>query len=303
MRYATIGHKTFFLNHFVEKPNRSGDTSAGFNFNHYSWEFIGDVVNYNPDISLLYRPELYPRQILQAIPGMKIGYSTEPLPKYINGKIVRTGETKVRERMYRYLQFNEFHELFHYDINSKSYIEERGWRFSGYRHIPINTDWFNPFYNGKKLWDVVFIGKATDRRNAIMDFLRMSHDVSFLWVAHGVSGYHLSRIFKKSRCVLNIHADDTINFEPRIYLAAACGIPVVSEPVGIIKFPMQENVFFTKMGNIDYDVLVEAVNESKKITENTKDNWKMIKRNISVREFMLDVFESHIDKKYAYTTK
>jgi hypothetical protein len=63
-----------------------------------------------------------------------------------------------------------------------------------------------------------------------MDFLRSSR-LTFIWIAHGCHGRMLASLFRRSKIVLNIHADAKDAFEPRVYLAAACGALVLSEPL------------------------------------------------------------------------
>jgi hypothetical protein len=296
MKLATIGHKPYFMNHYVEGSFNS-TFRRSFDFNHYDWGFILDVIAFRPDITLIYRPEMLTQTILRTIPGIKIGFSTEPLPKYINNILIKTEETNIRESNYLRLQFSEYQALYHYDRLSMRYLNERGWDFTGFRHLPINTDWFNPHHNIEKKWDVFFIGKATARRNKIMDFLRMHPSINFLWVNHGIYGEELAFLFKQSKCVLNIHADDNINLEPRIYLAAACGIPVLSEPLGEHEFPLKENVFFTPMGHIDSSILLEAMHSSDRIHNHTMVEWNKISPLLSVSDFMIDVFNDLMEKR------
>jgi len=78
--------------------------------------------------------------------------------------------------------------------------------------------------------DVCFVGKATPHRIAMLDFLR-SASLRFLWVAHGVSGPQLATLFRRCRIVLNVHADGVAAQEPRLYLAAASGCRVLTEPL------------------------------------------------------------------------
>jgi len=97
--------------------------------------------------------------------------------------------------------------------------------------MPIDTEVFHPpQIQRSRPYDVCFVGKATSHRIAVLDFLRSS-SLKFLWVAHGVSGRDLAHIFRRSRLVLNIHADGVPALEPRLYLAAACGCQVITEPL------------------------------------------------------------------------
>jgi GT2 family glycosyltransferase len=289
MKIAVVGHKVYFENHYAE-DGIDGVITKSFDFDHYDWDFVYDIIDFNPDCTLFYRPELYNREVLQKIPGHKYGFSTEPLPKTKNGITIRTSETDWRENNYKNLCFDEFNSVFHYDDLSQEYAQINGLNFSGYREIPINTNYFNPFGDYKKKWDVLFIGKATQRRNDILNFLTIHPSLSFLWIAHGTSGNELADCIKQSRCVLNIHADELLALEPRVYLAAACGIPVVTEKLSKNDFIFSENVISFE-GELTDNPIFEAIQKSDQINERTQKEWVFNKSKVSVVDFIKSTFE------------
>lgn len=280
MKIAVVGHKVYFENHYAE-DGMDDIISKSFDFDHYDWTFVQDIIEYNPDCTLFYRPELYNREILQKIPGYKYGFSTEPLPKTKNGITIRTSETDWRENNYKNLCFDEFNSVFHYDDLSREYAQVHGLNFSGYRELPINTNYFNPFGDYEKKWDVLFIGKASERRSHILNFLTIHPSLNFLWIAHGISGKELADYIKHSRCVLNIHADELLALEPRVYLAAACGVPVVSEILSKKDFIFSENVIYYE-GELTDKPIFDAIQKSDEIRERTKKEWQYNKSKVSV---------------------
>ena len=137
----------------------------------------------------------------------------------------------MRLRVYSNMAWEAYHWRIFYDSGKRSSAEKLCFPIDEYRPLPIDTDYFHPGLCSKeKIYDVSFIGKPTPHRISQLDFLRW-RGLKFLWVAHGLSGKDLAAIFRRSKIVVNVHADGVKAFEPRIYLAAACGAGVFSEPL------------------------------------------------------------------------
>src|SRR3954469_7328777 len=105
----------------------------------------------------------------------------------VDGEILQSSETERRMQVLKPLDIGAYTAVFHYDVRSSTFCDAVGLKFAGYGPIPINTDWFNPFDKPEPNWDVVFVGKATPRRIEALLALK-SHNCSFLWVEHGLSG-------------------------------------------------------------------------------------------------------------------
>lgn len=257
-RLACVGHKLYFQNHFCEKSSSVFDVTW-IDFDHYSTVHYSRLLDARPDVTLFFRPELHDGMALRAIPGVKIGVSSEPFPKLIGRDLQRSSETDRRVATFKRLPREAFDRLYHYDVMSKEYCESSGMNFDGYGLLPINIDWFAPARAPRKpRWDMVFVGKATPRRQRILDRLK-NVNREFLWIEHGVTGRNMAEIFKRSACVVNIHADDIVALEPRVYLAAACGVPVLSEPTGSENYPFKDFVVEQELDELSWDVIDAAV--------------------------------------------
>jgi hypothetical protein len=230
MRVAVVGPRTWFANHYPEGWEQDPlvlclDVFEG----DYSWLMV--LRNWRPDVTLFYRPELYPARYLHHIPGQRIAFLTEPLPALRDGRLEMTAESALRLAVYQGMSWGAYHRCLYYDAGRKASVEQLGWPISGYRPLPIDTSHFRPGApDDARPIDICFVGKATPHRIALLDFLR-STSMRFLWVAHGVSGAELAALFRRSRVVLNVHADGVAAQEPRLYLAAACGCRVLTEPL------------------------------------------------------------------------
>jgi hypothetical protein len=127
------------------------------------------------------------------------------------------------------MDWDAFNWRIYYDSGKRAAAEYLGYRIDEYFPLPIDTQYFNAVGRSERaLFDVCFVGKATPHRIMKLEALRDSR-LRFLWIAHGCSGRMLASIFRRSKIVLNVHADNKEAFEPRIYLAAACGAVVLSE--------------------------------------------------------------------------
>lgn len=230
MRIAAVGPKTWFANHFPEGWEQDPAVLCLDVFEEdYSWLIL--LRNWRPDVTLFYRPELYPAEYLRHIPGLRLAFLTEPLPAMQGGRLEATAESALRLTVYQRMAWGAYHRCLYYDSGRRASVEHLRWPVSGYRPIPIDTRHFHPGLPGDaRPIDVCFVGKATPHRIRMLDFLR-SASMRFLWVAHGVSGADLAMLFRRSRVVLNVHADGVPAQEPRLYLAAACGCRVISEPL------------------------------------------------------------------------
>jgi hypothetical protein len=230
MRVAAVGHRTYFENHFPENWKHD-DNARCLNVSEgdYSWLII--LRNFRPEITLFFRPELYPNCYLRNISGIRVALLSEPLPNWTADGIRMTDETSLRLRVYRGMSWSDYHWRIYYDSGKENSAAHFGFEIDEFRPLPIDTNVFRPRpMRRHRPIDVCFVGKATRHRIAALDFLR-SGGLRFLWVAHGVQGGDLARLFQRSSVVLNVHADGMAANEPRLYLAAACGCRVVSEPL------------------------------------------------------------------------
>jgi hypothetical protein len=225
-RIGVVGHYTWFSNHFPEHWDRDPNVLC-LDVNEGDYNFLVMMKNFWPSITLFYRPELYPRRLLDAIPGAKVAMLSEPVP-YFDGVTLQTSsETDLRLRVYSGMQWDAFDRVFYYDAGKASAVERLGWKVSGYHPLPIDTAHFRPSGKSRPI-DICFIGKPTPRRIAEFDFLRSSR-FRFVWIAHGVHGKELAQVLRRSKVVLNVHADDLPAMEPRLFLAASCGCCVLTE--------------------------------------------------------------------------
>jgi hypothetical protein len=221
----------WFANHYPERWRGDPDVKClDVSEADYSW--LMALGNWHPDVTLFYRPELYPERFLRHIGGLRIAFLTEPLPILSGKKLKTTDESALRLAVYKRMAWDAYHRRLYYDRGRADTADFLGWPIDDFRPMPIDTASFRPPSHGTaRPIDLCFVGKATPYRIARLEPLRRASAMEFVWVAHGLYGAELARLFRRSKVVLNVHADGVAAQEPRIYLAAACGCRVVSEPL------------------------------------------------------------------------
>jgi len=228
-RVAVVGRRIYFENHFPEGWKQDPYVNC-FDVNEQDLSCLLSVANFCPQLSIFFRPELYPFELVKRIPGSKIAFLSEPVPSLENGKFLRTPETETRMSVYKNMPWHAYDGVIYYDKSRRATISKLGWPVDEFRMLPIDTASFRP-RKGRRPIDVCFVGKPNERRVRLLDVFRYM-SFRFVWVAHGIAGLELARLFQKSKVVLNIHADHLPALEPRVYLAASCGCAVMTEALG-----------------------------------------------------------------------
>ena len=229
-RIGVVGPHLYFESHFPESW-RHDQNILCLDIDHNNHTKLMLLSNFQPDITLFFRPELYPAPYLSSISGYKVAILSEPLPAMKDGEPVFSSENTERIQVYQQAQWHLYDWCIYYDRGKKDAVAHFGYPINEYAPLPLDTALFNDEPRTRqRTVDVSFVGKPTPHRITRMDFLRYSR-LKFVWIAHGCSAEEMAQLFRTSRLVLNVHADNQEAFEPRINLAAACGAVVLSEPL------------------------------------------------------------------------
>jgi hypothetical protein len=281
-KIAIVGNPVYFANHYPENWRRDSNTVV-FEATENDYSFLIAVANFRPDLTIFFRPELYPQELITAISGVRIAFLSEPLPLLKNKLLHNSSETLTRIAMYSRMAWQAFHRVYYYDAGKRATLEALGWRIDGYLPLPIDTSLFRPD-SRKRPIDLCFVGKPTERRVRLLDALRYMN-FRFLWIAHGVSGKDLALIFRRSKIVLNLHADDLPALEPRVFLGAASGCVVLTEDPGYLPEDVREHVVTFQKALYGH-----VIEHALSVYEESKDRWKKAGPLLqySMRRFILD---------------
>jgi hypothetical protein len=280
MKIATVGPRTYFENHTIAECN-------DWETRHFHTEFndlqsLRELQDFSPDLSIFYRPELYPVETVEGFSGKKIAFYTEPISAKKN-RIWKSSELKTRNIAYSFMKTEPYHRRYLFD---KSYLlgsELLKLKVDFFSPLPINEKYFQN-QNLKRNIDICFIGKPTAHRVKKLDQLRWSK-FNFKWIAHGVQGREVADLFNRSKVVLNLHADEHIaGYEPRIDLAVACGSVVASEKLQSRRKIHSNILQFESFEDLNLEVAVrKAENE-----DLTFDSCAKIDTNLIVNSMLND---------------
>lgn len=88
----------------------------------------------------------------------------------------------------------------------------------------------------KKLFDVVFIGSINPRRKKVIEKIEKYFSIN----TFSLFGKEMSKVFNQSKIVINIHSDNDLDVETRVFEVLGSGAFLLSEKLSI------ENPFSTK---------------------------------------------------------
>lgn len=198
-----------------------------FNFEMKLGEFK-ELTNYDADVNIFFRGEHFPEEVLSHLSGVKINLSSEPFPRYIDGKLEYTYDSFNRYLDFRKIRYKKFDYIFHYDESSLDFMARDGLHLSGAFPFPVATDTYFRAET-EKLWDLFFIGRSSRHREKYFNHLK--HTRNFLHIAHGIWGPPLVKYIHESSICLNIHAENEVSWEPRLQMLLASGAFVISEKI------------------------------------------------------------------------
>lgn len=189
---------------------------------------MAPLVDFQPDVAIFFRPQLFSNTLLSRLTGVKIGLSTEPFPKLIDTAFHYTKESICCFKALLGAASLDFAYIFHHDAASASFMQRMGVRLSGTVPLPVATMTWQEAAREDK-WDLAFVGRSTNHRER--HFVDLKRDFRFLHVSHGIFARDALPYYHASRIGLNIHAEPELRWEPRVQQLMAAGMLVVSEPL------------------------------------------------------------------------
>ena len=121
-----------------------------------------------------------------------------------------------------------FDHIFVHSNACKEELIKRNWVERGKISVLLNCfdeDIHKKFDNVRKDIDIAFVGNVTPRRKIIFDKLARK----FNTVIKSVYKEEMVEIFNRSKIILNVHAEEFLDTETRMFEALGCGVFVLSE--------------------------------------------------------------------------
>ena len=186
------------------------------------------------DVLFLQRGDRFPPYLLKACNRPKIFWASELVSRNRDRDIL--------------LKSNLFNHIFVHSDECKSRIIQNQWAMRDKLTVMLNG--FNPKLHYKmdetKDIDILFVGSILPRRKKILRELQTEFNIRIC----KAFGKEMSNLFNRSKIVLNIHAEEFLDTETRIYESLGCGAFVISEKLSS-ENPFIPNMHYIEVNNID----------------------------------------------------
>jgi hypothetical protein len=178
-----------------------------------------------PDVVLVFRPDLMPSGALAGVPGVIVGYLTEPLPRP-GGRYHPDLDSRMRNL--RQLDTANFDRIVSFDPLVAATVAEVApvWRSLP---IPVADRLYAPPRRASGPPRVLFVGHSTAHRESFLGAIKRDFDCVHL--AHGIGGDRLIEFMGEADIGINLHNEPYPSFENRVSLYLAAGLLVLSEPL------------------------------------------------------------------------
>jgi hypothetical protein len=230
LRVAFVGQSTYF-----EACVLDTGTLARFETRFHEYRGGADVgpllealAAYDPDVAVVFRPEIIPTGAFAGLRATTVGFLTEPLPRSGNGS--RASHEDLERRLWELgeVDGSNFDRIVAFDplIAATADRVLPVWRAIP---LPVSDRYYRPVTAPDPTAQPLFVGRSTEHREAILTEAKHRFDV--LHLAFGVGAARLEGVMDEHWMAINIHNEPYPSFENRVCLHLAAGHLVASEPL------------------------------------------------------------------------
>ncbi len=226
LRIAFVGQGVYFEQCSLERPT-DGLTPTFIDFRATAppEPLIAKLQELDPDVVLVFRPEIVPPSLFSSLRAHTIGYLTEPLPR---GRKASHSDLASRMRDLEEVDPANFDRIVSFDPliaeTASSVLDV--WRSLP---IPVSDSLFMDVHNRTRPPRLLFIGRSTAHREKLLAPVKKHHPI--VHIGHGLFGERLIRFLERADVQLNLHNNPYPTFENRVCVALAAGHLVISEPL------------------------------------------------------------------------
>jgi glycosyl transferase family 1 len=226
LRVAFVGQGVYFRQCSLEDPT-DGLEPAFIDFRAAApvAPLLSRLESLDPDVVLVFRPEIIPSGAFASLRAVTIGYLTEPLPRQPNDD-----HPDLRTRMWWLEQVDaeNFDRVVSFDPLIADTAESvlSVWRSLA---IPVADSVFMDVRPRGRPPRLLFVGRSTEHREQLLAPIKRAH--SIVHIGHGLFGEPLMRFLRGADVQLNLHNHPYPTFENRVCIALAAGHLVISEPL------------------------------------------------------------------------
>jgi hypothetical protein len=226
LRVAFVGQGVFFRQCALELPAGGLEpTFLDFRAAAAPEPLLARLQELDPDVVLVFRPEIVPPDLFDSLRALTIGYLTEPLPRSGGGE-----HPDLKQRMWWLEQVDagNFDRIVSFDplIAETASSVLPIWRSLP---IPVADSLFMEVRERTSPPSLLFVGRSTEHREQLLTPIKRTYPI---WhIGHGLFGEQLLRFLRRADVQLNLHNNHYPSFENRVCLALAAGHLVISEPL------------------------------------------------------------------------
>lgn len=225
-RVAFVGQKVYFAQCALHQA-ASGLEPVFLDFRNGAAPetLLGRLTELDPDVIIVFRPEIIPAGLFGALRALTIGYLTEPLPRNPGA-----AHADLVERLgwLRAVDPGNFDRIVSFDplIAQTAASVLPVWRSLP---LPVADEMFTEVRKRAHPPRLLFVGRSTPHREQLLAPVKARHLI--VHIGHGLFGAPLGEFLAEADVQLNLHNNPYPTFENRVCLALAAGHLVVSEPL------------------------------------------------------------------------
>lgn len=226
LRVAFVGQGVFFRQCSLEHPADGLEPSfIDFRAGAQPAPLLSALQALDPDVVLVFRPEIVPPGLFDSLRALTIGYLTEPLPRDESSK-----HPDLHARMWWLKQVDpgNFDRIISFDplIAETASSVLPVWRSLA---IPVADNLFMDVREHSDPPRLLFVGRSTPHREELLEPVKRAYPI--VHIGHGLFGERLARFLSEADAQLNLHNNPYPSFENRVCIALAAGNLVISEPL------------------------------------------------------------------------
>jgi hypothetical protein len=224
VRVAFVGQSVFFKQCSLEQP-ADGVQPAFVDFRSAAAPepLIAALRELDPDVVLVFRPEIVPDGLFDGLRAVTIGYLTEPLPRAAGDD---HPDLQARLRWLKEVDPHNFDRIVCFDplIAQTAGSVLPVWRSLP---IPVSDSLFAGVRERGRPPRLLFVGRSTEHRETLLEPVKQRYPI--VHIGHGLFGERLARFMDRADVQLNLHNNPYPSFENRVSIALATGHLVISE--------------------------------------------------------------------------
>lgn len=224
LRAAFVGQSVFFEHCSLQAPAGGVEPCfLDFRAGAPVQPLLARLHELDPDVVLVFRPEIVPARAFDGLRAHTIGYLTEPLPRS-----AEDGHPDLRERLrwLREVDPGNFDRIVSFDplIAQTASDVLAVWRSLP---IPVADELFMDVRERGRPPALLFVGRSTEHREQLLASVKGRHRI--VHIGHGLFGERLQRFLRSADVQLNLHNNPYPSFENRVCIALAAGHLMLSE--------------------------------------------------------------------------